>query len=184
MARGNGNEPDLSAVLARLEKLEKENASLRASQGSGLDGRLLRVLARQGLKDAREDLPDPTPEIQIEVAFAPTSLVVGRGRFLDKMEAVPLDEEESRGFPPGLFKRATLVIHESELPAFKALCEGATEEEIARVHREADYHADLWKSDRVNDLEGRTYLPAFSAAYRRELKREMNPILYVKTLSN
>lgn len=185
MARSN--EPDLSAVLAKLEELtnkvaslEQENARLR-SGGSSQD-RVLTTLAERALKDARMDPPDLTPEIRIEVAFAPTSMVVGRGRILDKMDGEPLGEEDSQGFPPGLFKRATLTIHESELPAFEALTEKAGPEELARVHAEMAFHEALFEEGRINELEGRHYLPSFSAAYRRELKRGMQPLLYVKQI--
>lgn len=190
MARGNSSTPDLSAVLDKIEALTKkvesltaENEALRAGNGAGL-GPLMKVLGKTALREARQDAPDPTPEIKVEVAFAPTAYVIGRGRLLDKQDASPVPADDSHGFPPGLFGRVSLTIHESELPAFEAQCEDAPADAIERVYRELRFHEGLWEEGRINELEGRHYLPAFTAAFRREMKRDMKPLLYVKRITD
>jgi len=108
MAKPDGME----LILERLEALEKQNVGLRAqleakSQGGQTDqimAQILATLGKSARKDAREDAPDSTPLVEIEVAFAPQSFVVGRGRHLKAIDAEPITFEglvsELMGDPP------------------------------------------------------------------------------------
>ena len=107
MAKGD----TMDLVLERLAALEAQNAELRtqletkpAAQTDQVMAQILATLGKSARKEAREDVPDPTPLVEIEVAFAPQGFIVGRGRHLKAIEAEPLTFDglvaELMGDPP------------------------------------------------------------------------------------
>ena len=170
-----------------MAEVMEENAALHEklelSRAPALNA-VISLLANNARKEAREDAPDLSPMIEIEVAFCATEMMIGRGRRLDRETADPVENEKTlKGYPKGVFCKQRLKIHASELPAFQAHVETLDRNGVENVLRDLRKHEELLKENRINELAGRYYIPSLFSSFRRVEERGMKPLLYVKELN-